>query len=317
MLKVYKNNQDGTLVNEAVIRPNSLIVMINPLEDEITHITRDFNLPQKFFTDALDVDERPRLERDEQGTLIVLNLPVQNPKAGELHEPPYITQPIGIIHTENNLFIVSRENHEVIDALIQGEYGDFQTHMKSRITLLLFKAVAKQYDDHLAMINEESKQIQQTLRKSYQNKELFALISLNKSLVFFSISLSALAILYRQIIHGRSIKTQDEEKKLLENILVDIEQSAEVAEMRRESLSNLMDAYAAIVHNNLNTVLKALTAIAIIMIIPTMIGSIFSMNVDLPNEHDPMTTVIVGTVIALSSFALLVIFYLKKYIRVK
>lgn len=317
MLKIYKNNQDGQLVNESVVRPNSLIVMIAPTEDQIQHITRDFDLPQKFFTDALDEDERPRLERDENGTLIVLNLPVQNPKAGEKHEPPYITQPLGIIHTENNIFLISRSNHEVIDMLLAGDYGDFQTHMKSRITLLLFKAAAKQYDDHLAMINAESKKIQQTLRRSYQNQELFALISLNKSLVFFSISLSALAILYRQVINGRSIKTQDDEKKLLENILVDIEQSAEVAEMRRESLSNLMDAYAAIVHNNLNTVLKALTAIAIIMIIPTMIGSIFSMNVDLPNEHDPMTTAIVGSIIVLVSLALLVIFYLKKYIRVK
>lgn len=317
MLKIYKTNQDGQLVNEGVIRPNSLIVMINPNDDQIQHITRDFDLPQKFFTDALDEDERPRLERDEKGTLIVLNLPVKNPKAGELHEPPYITQPIGVIHTENNIFLVSRSNHAVIDQLLTENYGEFQSHMKARITLLLFKAVAQQYDDHLAMINEESKAIQQTLRKSYQNKELFALISLNKSLVFFSISLSALAILYRQIIQGRSVKIHDEEKKLLENILVDIEQSAEVAEMRRESLSNLMDAYAAIVHNNLNTVLKALTAIAIIMIIPTMIGSIFSMNVDLPNEHDPTTTIIVATVIAITSFALLVIFYFKKYIRVK
>lgn len=189
--------------------------------------------------------------------------------------------------------------------------------MKTRITLLLFKAVAKAYDDHLGYINDQAAQLQQKLRASYQNKELFSLIELSKSLVFFSTSLSALAILYRQMMQGKTFKIQEADRKLLDTILIDIEQSAEVAEMRRESLSNLMDAYAAIVHNNLNTVLKALTAIAIVMIIPTMIGSIFSMNVALPNEDDPTTTIIVATIMAGMSLLLMVFFYFKRYIRLQ
>lgn len=314
MLTIYKNS-DERLIQKSVIRPNHLLLLIDPNVDEINQMTRHFQLPAKFFTDALDQDERPRLERDEHGYLIVLNLPIKNPKAGEKHEPPYITQPLGIIHTDSNLILVSRQHHPLIEQLINGECGDFQTEMKTRITLLLFKAVAKAYDDHLGYINDAAATLQQKLRASYQNKELFSLIELSKSLVFFSTSLSALAILYRQMMQGRTFKIQESDRKLLDTILVDIEQSAEVAEMRRESLSNLMDAYAAIVHNNLNTVLKALTAIAIVMIIPTMIGSIFSMNVALPNEDDPTTTIIVATIMAGLSLLLILFFYFKRYLR--
>lgn len=316
MLTIYKNS-DERLIQKSVIRPNHLLLLIDPNMDEINQMTRHFQLPAKFFTDALDQDERPRLERDEHGYLIVLNLPIKNPKAGEKHEPPYITQPLGVIHTDSNLILVSKSGHPIIDQLIAGECGEFQTEMKTRITLLLFKAVAKAYDDHLGYINDQAAQLQQKLRASYQNKELFSLIELSKSLVFFSTSLSALAILYRQMMQGKTFKIQEADRKLLDTILIDIEQSAEVAEMRRESLSNLMDAYAAIVHNNLNTVLKALTAIAIVMIIPTMIGSIFSMNVALPNEDDPTTTIIVATIMAGMSLLLMVFFYFKRYIRLQ
>lgn len=316
MLTIYKNS-DERLIQKSIIRPNHLLLLIDPNMDEINQMTRHFQLPAKFFTDALDQDERPRLERDEHGYLIVLNLPIKNPKAGEKNEPPYITQPLGVIHTDSNLILVSRQHHPLIEQLINGECGDFQTEMKTRITLLLFKAVAKAYDDHLGYINDQAAQLQQKLRASYQNKELFSLIELSKSLVFFSTSLSALAILYRQMMQGKTFKIQEADRKLLDTILIDIEQSAEVAEMRRESLSNLMDAYAAIVHNNLNTVLKALTAIAIVMIIPTMIGSIFSMNVALPNEDDPTTTIIVATIMAGMSLLLMVFFYFKRYIRLQ
>lgn len=101
----------------------------------------------------------------------------------------------------------------------------------------------------------------------------------------------------------------------MKSILVDIEQSAEVIEMRRESLSNLMDAYATIIHNNLNTVLKMLTTLAIVMIIPAMIGSIFSMNVALPYEEEQISTMVVGIGMVLISVVLLIVFYKKKYLR--
>lgn len=316
MLQIYTNTPQGQLVKETHIVPNSIVILTDPNQEKINELATEFNIPQKFFTDSLDKQEHPRLERDSNARLIVLNVPVRNPKAGGHNDAPYITLPFGVIHTENNLFLVTHEAHApLMKDFLSGKYGDFQTHMKTTMTILLFKAVAKAYDDHLGYVKDETRELQQMLRESYQNREIFSLITQNKSLLLFSVALSALTILYRQIINGGALKVLPEEKQLLEDILVDIEQSAEVAEMRRESLSNLMDAYAAIVHNNLNTVLKTLTALAIIMIIPTMIGSIFSMNVALPYEEDPVSTIVISTITVAISIGLLVTFYVKKYIR--
>ena len=126
-----------------------------------------------------------------------------------------------------------------------------------------------------------------------------------------------MTILYKRMMDGHDIKIHAEEKNRLEDILIDIRQAAEITEMRRESLSNLMDAYAAIIHNNLNSVLKMLTTVAIVMIIPTMLGSVFSMNVALPHEEEWITTVVVAGLMLVTVSVLLMLFYKKKYLRVR
>lgn len=315
MFTIYKSDMNGQLVQTNAIEHNSLINMVNPTADEIQFMAKTLELPLDFFSNLLDEDERPRIERDPNGLLMILNVPVKVEGAEDLKQAPYRTVPMGIIHAQDHLVIVSREELNVVKEVIEGQYGDFQSYMKTRISLLLFKAVSESYEDHLALVNQQVGDLQKKLRVSYRNTELFGLINLNKSLVFFSTALSAMAILYKRIAEGDTFKIHEDERKRLQSILVDLEQSAEVIEMRRESLSNLMDAYATIIHNNLNSVLKMLTTLAIVMIIPTMIGSIFSMNVALPGEDNPISTVVVGVGMLVISVVLLIVFYQKKYLR--
>ncbi|GAA5094528.1 magnesium transporter CorA family protein [Wohlfahrtiimonas larvae] len=315
MFTIYKNDMNGQLVQINSIEHNSLINMVNPTIEEIQLMAKTLELPIDFFSNLLDEDERPRIERNPNGLLMILNVPVKVEGAEDLKQAPYSTVPVGIIHAQDHLVIISRQELDVVREVIEGQYGDFQSYMKTRISLLLFKAVSESYEDHLALVNHQVADLQKELRLSYRNTELFGLINLNKSLVFFSTALSAMAILYKRIAEGDTFKIHDEERKRLQSILVDLEQSAEVIEMRRESLSNLMDAYATIIHNNLNSVLKMLTTLAIVMIIPTMIGSIFSMNVALPGEDNPITTVVVGLGMVVISVVLLIVFYQKKYLR--
>ena len=315
MFTIYKSDMNGQLVQTNAIEHNSLINMVNPTTDEIQFMAKTLDLPTDFFSNLLDKDERPRIERHSNGLLMILNVPVKVEGAEDLKQAPYHTVPMGIIHAQDHLVIVSREELNVVKEVIEGQYGDFQSYMKTRISLLLFKAVSESYEDYLALVNHQVGDLQKKLRVSYRNTELFGLINLNKSLVFFSTALSAMAILYKRIADGDTFKIHEDERKRLQSILVDLEQSAEVIEMRRESLSNLMDAYATIIHNNLNSVLKMLTTLAIVMIIPTMIGSIFSMNVALPGEENPVSTVVVGIGMVVISVVLLIVFYKKKYLR--
>lgn len=317
MLKIYQSNAQGSLIETSEIEHNSLIYLVNPSKDEILQVAMQLNIPKAFFRDSLDKNERPRIEKDKDALLIVLNTPFMAKEDANQNVVPYQTSPIGIIHTENNLIIVSRQQLPILNDLIAGRYGMFQSYMKTRISLLLFKAVAESYNQYLTQINKKISELQQKLKSAYRNHELFGLINLNKSLVFFSTSLSAMTILYKRMMDGHDIKIHTEEKNRLEDILIDIRQAAEITEMRRESLSNLMDAYAAIIHNNLNSVLKMLTTVAIVMIIPTMLGSVFSMNVALPHEEEWITTVVVAGLMLVTVSVLLMLFYKKKYLRVR
>lgn len=315
MLHIYKSDAQGSLTTVKEITHNSLVYLENPSAAEIQSTAKTLNIPLDFFEDSLDKNELPRIQKSGQASLIVVNAPVRVSDASANDGVPYKTAPIGLIHTQDNLVIVAREKLPFIADLINGKYDDYQSFMKTRISLLLFKAVSQAFDHSLHQINLQVSSLQKKIKSSYHNNELFGLINLNKSLVYFSTSLSAMSILYKRLMEGGDIKIHDEEKTRLNDILIDIQQSAEITEMRRESLSNLMDAYAAIIHNNLNSVLKMLTTLTIVMIIPTMIGSIFSMNVALPYEEEWISTAVVSAVMVLISAFLVVLFYKKKYLR--
>lgn len=315
MLHIYKSDAQGSLLTVKEITHNSLVYLENPSAAEIQSTAKTLNIPLDFFEDSLDKNELPRIQKSGQASLIVVNAPVHVSDASANDGVPYKTAPIGLIHTQDNLVIVAREKLPFIADLINGKYDDYQSFMKTRISLLLFKAVSQAFDHSLHQINLQVSSLQKKIKSSYHNNELFGLINLNKSLVYFSTSLSAMSILYKRLMEGGDIKIHDEEKTRLNDILIDIQQSAEITEMRRESLSNLMDAYAAIIHNNLNSVLKMLTTLTIVMIIPTMIGSIFSMNVALPYEEEWISTVVISAAMVLISAFLVVLFYKKKYLR--
>lgn len=314
MLKIYKSNQHEILEKINSIDNNSIINMVNPTKNEIQTVSKELNLPMEFFDISLDKNQHPRIERHDNGSLIILNVPTSNENINDSMDIPYITIPIGIIQAKDHVVILSSRELDFVNDLIEGKHGEFQSHMKTRVLLLLFKAISKSYENYLVLINNKVENLQNRLRLSYKNTELFGLINLNKSLVFFSAALSAISILYKRISEDKIIKIHDDERRKMKSILADVEQSAEIIELRRESLSNLMDAYATIVHNNLNSVLKLLTTLAIIMIIPTMIGSIFSMNVELPYEHEKISTVVIGVGMSVISLGLLYLFYKKKYI---
>lgn len=316
MLTIYQSDAQGKLQTTPTIAHNTLLYMVNPTKQEISSTAKKLAVSEKFFQDSLDINERPRISKDGSALLIVLNLPVVNDGKQLTEEIPYRTMPIGIIHADNHLVIVTKEEVPFLPALFDGKYGSFQTHMKTRITLLLFEAIAQCYGDFLTQVTKRVGKLQQKLKVAYRNSELFGMINLNKSLVYFSTSLSAIQIVFERLAKGRDIKLYEADERMLQDALIDIEQAKEVTEMRRESLSNLMDAYAVIIHNNLNSVLKILTTLTIVLMIPTMFGSVFSMNVALPYESQWISTIVVWSLMIIISGILIYVFSKKKFLRI-
>ncbi len=315
MLTIYRNEAAGKLQTITEMAPNTLIYLVAPTNTEIARTAQTLAIPEHLLRDPLDTGERPRIEKDEEGMLMVLHVPIAAAGNRLDEEVPYRTMPIGIIHAKDHLVIVAKDEVPLLVNLIAGQYGSFGTNMKTRITLLVFAAIARAYTDFVKRITGQVASLQQQLKKAHRNKELFGLIHLNKSLVYFATSLRAMCHVFKRIAKGHDIKLYEEDERMLQDALVDLEQATEVTEMRCESLSSLMDAYAAIVHNNLNSVLKILTTLTIILVIPTMIGSIFSMNVALPYENEWMTTVVVGGIMVALCSGLIYVFYKTRFLR--
>ncbi|GAB0168670.1 magnesium transporter CorA family protein [Lysinibacillus sp. CTST325] len=315
MLTIYQSNSIGQLQQVSDIVHNTLLYLVDPTDAEISQISNRLNIPEDFIRDSLDIDERPRIEKDDSSMGIILNSPVAMNEERLYEEIPYRTIPIGIIHVKDHLVIVTKNDNPLCRDIFSGKYGTFQTYMKTRITLILFKAIAQSYLDILQRIKAQVGRLQQELKESHNNRELFGLIHINKSLVYFSTSLRAMRNVFLHLSKGQDIKLYSEDEEMLHNALVDLEQAAEVTEMRSLSLSNLMDAYAAITHNNLNSVLKILTTLTLVLMIPTIIGSVFSMNVPLPYEDQPiMFLVIIGLMLGISG-GLIYVFYKTKFLR--
>ena len=315
MLTIYQSNSIGQLQQVSDIVHNTLLYLVNPTDTEISQISNKLNVPKDFIRDSLDINERPRIEKEDSSMVIILNSPVVMNEERLYEEIPYRTLPIGIIHVKDHLIIVTKEDNPLCRDIFSGKYGTFQTHMKTRITLLLFEAIAQSYLDFLKRIKAQVGRLQRELKESHNNRELFGLIHINKSLVYFSTSLRAMRNVFLHLSKGQDIKLYEEDQQMLHNALVDIEQAAEVTEMRSLSLSGLMDAYAAITHNNLNSVLKILTTLTLVLMIPTIIGSIFSMNVPIPYEDQPiMFIVVIGLMVGISG-SLFYVFYKSKFLR--
>ena len=166
-----------------------------------------------------------------------------------------------------------------IDDMAQGRIKGVNTDLKTRFLLLLLLRISQRYLIYLRQIDRISSRTEQRLHKSMQNKELIQMLGLEKSLVYFSTSLKTDEITLNKIMRGKAIKLYDEDQDLLDDVLIEIHQAIEMCNIYSNILSGTMDAFASVISNNLNIVMKVLTVITIVMAIPNIIFSFYGMNV--------------------------------------
>ena len=276
MIKIYKTI-DGKMVEIETIEKNSWINMINPTDDELQFIIHELNIDSDFLRAALDEEEISRVEVDEdKHSLITLDVPIIEKDTDMVL---YSTIPVGIIQTEHNIITVCLQDNTVIDDFAKGRVKNVYTNLKTRFIFQILYRVASRFLIYLRHINRMSADIEKQLHISLKNKELFQLLDLEKSLVFFSTSLKANQGVLEKLQRGRVIKLYEEDLELLEDVLIEVQQAIEMSNIYANILSGTMDAFASIISNNLNIVMKILTSLTILMAIPTLIASIYGMNV--------------------------------------
>ncbi|MDR1563781.1 MAG: magnesium transporter CorA family protein [Oscillospiraceae bacterium] len=275
MIKYYKT-ENSRIHQIDECEHNCWINVVSPDEDEIDSLIKRFNLEPDFIRAALDEEESSRIENEDGTTLIIIDIPYVDKKGGNI---VYSTMPIGIIVTKENVITVSFRENMILSEFAQGVVRNVNTEYKTQFVLYIILRVSSRYLQYLKQIDQMSNYLEHELRISMKNKELIGLLDINKSLVYFSTSLKADEITLEKMMRGRLIRLYEEDQDLLEDVLIEIRQAIEMSGIYSNVLSGTMDAFASVISNNLNIVMKALAGITIVISVPTIISGLYGMNI--------------------------------------
>ena len=274
MIKIFKTFGGYNEIPELL--KGCWVNVINPAQHEIEQLSTRFHLPGDVINDILDVDERPRIEIEDSWMLVILRIPIEIKNNGV----PFVTIPLGIFITEDyTLTLCLQENEELPigqPSALREQYR--QVTDSINFILRLFLRAGNIFSKYLKQINQMTGSIEQDLEKSIRNRELNKLLKMEKCLVYFITSIKANEIVLARIRNSKKITTEINED-LLEDAIIENRQALEMAQIYSDIQSGMMDAFASVISNNLNVVMKQLTIISIILMIPTLIASIFGMNV--------------------------------------
>jgi magnesium transporter len=285
MIKMYQTDIETNMMREInTFERGCWINMTSPSEAEIKRVCEYANIQEDFIRYSLDSEEKARIdyEEDDDTILFILDVPTREK---ERDREIYTTMPIGIIVVRDECIItVSLKKLSLIEDFALGKMKGFATYKKSRFILQIMFKVSSSYLTTLKLINDETEMTEYTLKKSMQNQELLKLLDIEKSLVYITTSLRANEAVMERTVKIKSIKLYADDEDILEDAIIENKQAIEMSKIYTDVLNSSMDAYSSVISNNLNETMKLLTSITIIISIPTLIASLWGMNVEVPFE---------------------------------
>ncbi len=305
MMKFFKT-MDGCLAACEAYEAGVWVYLINPSEDEIKKTCILTEIDEELIRPALDEEERPRIETDNGQTLILVDIPTsENDGTTNI----FSTIPLGIVYTKEAIVTVCLKETPVLGDFINKKVKTFYTYFRSRFILQILFRNATFYLHYLRSIEKISNKIENDLQKSMKNKELTQLLKLEKSLVYFSTSLKSNESVLEKMLKFEAIKRFEEDQELLDDVIIENRQAIEMTNIYSSILSGTMDAFASIISNNLNIVMRSLTIVTIALSVPTMISGFFGMNVRNFFENSPAAfpIIVLGSAVlaVLTSFLLI------------
>ncbi len=311
MMKIYNKDVETNAFEEIKeFKKGSWISLTNPSEVEIRKVCESINIQEDFIRDALDFEEKARIDEEEDDNTILFVVDVPIIEKNEENQI-YTTMPLGMIVVRDDFFItVSLRKNKIIEDFEKRKIKNFQTYKKSRFIFQILYLNSSYYLTHLKQINKETEIAEYILKNSMKNKELLKLLNLEKSLVYFRTSLKSNELVMEKTMKGKIIKLYEDDEDILEDAIIENRQAIEMAKIYSDILNGTMDAYASIISNNLNGVMKTLTSITIVLAVPTMISSFWGMNVPVPFQYNKFGFLIMITLAIV--ITLIVTWWLKK-----
>ena len=311
MLEYYMTNEENRVMKMDEITKGCWINMVHPTDEEIYLVAKKLNIPIDYFKDALDDEERSRIEKEDNSLFIIVDFPYIT--HDEVGFPIYETIPIGIILMEEAFITVSLNETPILEDFKNNKVRGFFTYKKTRFALQILFAISSYYLRYLKQINRKTNEVEREIHQSMKNKELYKSLALEKSLVYFTTSLKANKIVLERMLRLNLIKMYEEDKELLEDVIIENQQAIEMAETYTSILNGMMEAFASVISNNLNIVMKFLTSFTIILALPTMVASFYGMNVGLPFQDKPYAFILVMLIALFLSSLTTYIFWKKKF----
>ncbi|MDL2266936.1 magnesium transporter CorA family protein [Desulfovibrio sp. OttesenSCG-928-G15] len=259
--------------------------LTKPTEEECATVSALASIPPEHLHAALDFHERPRAEFDDDIVLVVARASVPQsslPTTGA----PFATCPIAIILTRSLVVTVCLVEQAVENLLNQKLMGKGERR-EERLVLSLLLRISTTFIKHLQIMNEQLDAMELALHESMHNKELVAMLHLEKGLIFFLTALKGNQAVLDKIRAKPPLPDCPECRALLDDVIIENKQATDMAEIFSQVIGSISDAFASIISNNLNKVMKLLTGLTIVFMIPTIIGGIYGMNVSLPMENEP------------------------------
>lgn len=285
------------LIRRDKIEDGVWIDLENPSDLEIDEVCRTTGIPEDMIKAGLDEEERAHIDYDGDYTLVVIDIPVINE---EKDAYVYSTLPLAIIYSDKFFVTVCLRETSVIGDFLNGVIRNFDVNKRTRFIYQILYCNATKYLYYLKLIDRTASRIQQSLHRALKNTELIKLLDLDKALVYFSTSLNANQVVIERIRQLSVIKHYEEDNDLLDDVIIENKQAIEMASIHREVLSGTMDTFASIISNNQNIVMKLLTAITILLTIPTLISSLWGMNVAVPLADNPYAFwILIGIIVAI------------------
>lgn len=282
MIEVLKTNTiTGKLENVSEITKGVWVNIVEPTADEIQYISHKLNVAENLLRYPLDIAEKPHIDTDEESVLITIDVPIT-----EFREKKkvYSTLPLGVLLVRDDYFLtISQSRIDVInEVLTSAKTFDIYTDKKSRLVFQILYRVASDYIRYIGYISKDIDSFEQSMHKAMKNDELLSLLDFEKTMIYFNASIKANQTVLQKINRGKYIKLYEEDEDILDDTIIENTQAMEMVQTYSEILNGIIDIFGTIVSNNLNTVMKFLTSVTIIIAIPTMISSFGGMNVEYP-----------------------------------
>jgi len=285
LIQHFKNiNHQTVEIDKA--ENGSWVNVLPPLrQEEFSELSNSLDIPLDFLTDSLDIDERSRFEEEDNVKLVVIKTPTENNSFNE-SDAYYITIPIVIILTHTQIVTVNSFENSAIKKFLNS-FQNRHPDNRKMMMLKIFEKIIQTYMESLKEINLRRNALEQKLYAANRNEQLLQLMRIQKSLVYFITALRSNELLLMKIERTHFLGLNEEEKEFLDDLIVDNSQALEMANIYTNILSSTLDAFASIIANNQNEVLKRLSVITIVLTFPVLVASIYGMNVPIPYARSP------------------------------